>query len=180
MSLGRLLTSGKSLIGLRNTESRYHMRSRDVLPKFGTRANPFVTKKPESLAPTSAPKFQTVARTLTSNPAPAKEPAPVIRELKAAAISPRWDLLSVALGWIGRLNPLAWRTQRRSSPVRSVKIGFQKGQVQGELSLENIKVVRNDLSEADVAVVPVKTTVAPRPETVEPVVVPETAELIKS
>ena len=43
--------------------------------------------------------------------------------------------------------------------VRPVKIGFQKRQVQGELSLENMKVVRNDLSEADVAVVPVKTTV---------------------
>ena len=62
MSLGRLLTSGKSLIGLRNTESRYHMRSRNLLPKFGTPANPFVTQKRESIAATPAPKFQASRR----------------------------------------------------------------------------------------------------------------------
>ena len=41
MSLGKLLTSGKSLVGLQNAEGRYEMRAQNLLPKFGSEKNPF-------------------------------------------------------------------------------------------------------------------------------------------
>ena len=36
MSLVRLLTAGKSLVGMKDTENRYRMTSQRLLPKFGS------------------------------------------------------------------------------------------------------------------------------------------------
>src|SRR4051794_2713101 len=41
MSLGRFLAAGKSLIGMRDMDSRYRMTSKNLLPKFGSDRNPF-------------------------------------------------------------------------------------------------------------------------------------------
>ena len=41
MSLLRLLTTGKSLVGVRDTESRYRVTSQRLLPQFGSARNPF-------------------------------------------------------------------------------------------------------------------------------------------
>ena len=43
MSLGKLLTTGKSLVGLHNSNSRYHLR-KGALPKFESAKNPFAPK----------------------------------------------------------------------------------------------------------------------------------------
>src|SRR5437660_220499 len=48
MSLARLLTSGKSLVGLKNSTSRYRMNSKGLLPKFGSDKNPFSSAAPEA------------------------------------------------------------------------------------------------------------------------------------
>ncbi len=57
-------------------------------------------------------------------------------------------------GWLKKLkklNPAAWWT--KSAVAKPAIPKFSKAPVQGELSLDNIKVVRNDLNEADVEVV---------------------------
>ena len=41
MSLLRLLTAGKTLIGLKRSESRYQLHGGQVLPMFGSKKNPF-------------------------------------------------------------------------------------------------------------------------------------------
>src|SRR5690242_15668141 len=41
MSLLRLLTSGKSLVGLKKLEHRYHLPGDKALPTFGSKKNPF-------------------------------------------------------------------------------------------------------------------------------------------
>jgi hypothetical protein len=58
--------------------------------------------------------------------------------------------------WVGKLNPLAYLPSKGpgAKPGRS-----ERPPVQAELSLERVKVVRNDLSEADLEVVPAR----PRP-----------------
>src|SRR4051812_36440441 len=43
MSLGKLLTTGKSLVGLTNSNSRYHLQ-KGALPKFESAKNPFASK----------------------------------------------------------------------------------------------------------------------------------------
>lgn len=58
--------------------------------------------------------------------------------------------------WLKKLNPLVWFGDRKSPEIRPSVPRFDKKPVQGELSLENIKVMRNDLSDADVEVVPKK------------------------
>ena len=65
---------------------------------------------------------------------------------------------------------------------RKFSTSFSKTPVQAELSLDRIKPIRNDLSEADVEVVPAKISVEAKPE---PVVqsaakAVETPELIKT
>jgi hypothetical protein len=68
--------------------------------------------------------------------------------LKAAA------LLS---GWRAKIGGLLPRP--RSKAVKPAIPRFTKPPVQGELSLDKIKVVRNDLSDADLEVVPAKAPV---------------------
>jgi hypothetical protein len=90
------------------------------------------------------------------------------------------------LAWIGvrlaKLNPLAL-LDRRGAPKPAIP-RFGKEPVQAELSLDNIRVVRNDLNESDVELVPAKAETKPKakpvlpPEALGPVAEP--AELIKT
>ncbi|MGN6642207.1 MAG: hypothetical protein ACTHKU_04330 [Verrucomicrobiota bacterium] len=193
MSLGRLLSSGKSLVGLHDPESRYQMRPQNLLPKFGSDKNPFTTAKPQSLKPESAGKFAVTARSMSSAEVAAaklketkrlpavkaiKQPVPTGPSLKTVALS---RLAGIA-GWAKKLNPLSWLARRKTAAAKTTAPGFEKAPVQAELSLDKIKVMRNDLSDADVEVVPAKISVKPK---TEPVVQPaqakaETAELIKT
>jgi len=43
MSLLRLLTAGKSLVGLKKSDNRYHVTRQRLLPEFGAKKNPFRT-----------------------------------------------------------------------------------------------------------------------------------------
>ena len=45
MSLGKLLTTGKSLVGLSNGNARYQLQ-KGALPKFESAKNPFASKTP--------------------------------------------------------------------------------------------------------------------------------------
>jgi hypothetical protein len=149
MSLVKLLTSGRSLIGIDNTASRYKMRERNMLPKFGASRNPFAAREesPKSPAPQS------------SAPAASPELAPLPRPAAKAGDSrgpTRAAVLPKAGEWIGRcadkINPAAW-WQARKPAMKSVARKPDRRPVQTELSLDQVKVARNDLSDADVEVV---------------------------
>jgi hypothetical protein len=177
MSLMRLLTTGKTLVDLKNSSGRYHMPGKNLLPKFGSGKNPFATPAKTQPAPVAA---ETTPRIEPSNPksavAPMKEtkrlpvlPAKMKETKRLPFVAARngvqqqnikptiWQkILGGAGAVISKLNQLAWRSDRNPT-VKSAVPRFAKPVVQGELSLENIKVVRNDLSDADMEIVPAKT-----------------------
>lgn len=187
MSLVRLLAAGKSLVGLQDMESRYRMRRRNLLPKFGSSKNPFLARTEAPSLPLPASGATTAALNaaeMTSAEVAATAlkkttPLPVVSPPDRGAEKifkrgPTMGLLARLSPWARKLNPFA----RRSNPRQIAKTparGSTLPSVQGELSLDRIKVVRNDLNDADVEIVPAKPTVKPKPE---PVTRPgKTAEL---
>ena len=139
MSLGKLLATGRSLMGSRGEAHRYRADRRGALPKFGSPKNPFASGAQQERAearPTAAVPTEAKVRA-TNAPAP---PA-ALRKLS----------LVRALKWAGalgaKLNPLAllrWRSAA-ATPVVSPMATL----VQRELSLAAVRVMRNDLSDAD-------------------------------
>src|SRR5690349_13644414 len=169
MSLLRLLTAGRSLVGLKKIEKRYHLPGGKALPKFGSKKNPFrATVLPEKVEPgrggTCGDKASPGAEGITGGSEDRKaEPlsesehdeTPGSRP-QSGCVTPggqtpetpghvaekrRGSGLKAFLLW-GR----AKRARARSGPAG-------KPLVQGELSLEAVKVVRNDLSESDLEIV---------------------------
>ena len=176
MSLGKLLTAGKSLVGLHNSAARYQLRT-GAMPKFGSGKNPFAARpnseepsaEPEQLTPSEmaaaslkdtqrlpllTPKPEASGESLQSAQpgTPATVPSPTLPEGGAPNVPVKAP--SVVDGWLKKLNPLVWWENRKPAAPPSAVPGFNKAPVQGELSLDNIKVMRNDLSDADVEVVP--------------------------
>lgn len=146
MNLGKLLGAGKSFFG--GGKAKAYRENKGVyLPKFNAEKNPFVSKSADSAGDVSGPKAVPVAtaKAVTFSSAPlASAPA---RPARAAS-------------WKDKFNP--FRAPEPSSPA-------MVGAVQTELSLDAVKVIRNDLSDADIEVVPVKSqTVSPA----EPPVLP--------
>jgi hypothetical protein len=155
MSLGKLLTTGKSLVGL-SDGSRYKVR-KGALPKFNSKKNPFAAKVATQQMLT--PMEQAAAKLKETKRLPAVEAQPVSATAQPAAA--KSELVTKILGMLrpalAKLNPLAWLPKRKPAEPKSAIPRFDKpGVVQGELSLDNIKVIRNDLSDADVEVVPMK------------------------
>jgi hypothetical protein len=183
MSLLRLLTAGKSLVGLRDTEHRYSVARRGLLPKFASKKNPFRANPgaevgpssdkelPSGLSPSEASDVNSGngdGPTALSTKAPIESLAPQAAPLSSPHLrepipdgarrmsAVRWRAL---LPWIGR------GTQKPAIPR------FEKTMVQGELSLESVKVVRNDLSDSDLEIVPTQPVVpAPQPKPARPVI----------
>ncbi len=138
MNLGKLLGAGKSFFGGRGSIS-YREKKGVYLPKFGAVKNPFTPK------PVEVPAAPAVATTEPVTKAAAK----VEEKFTPPASKP-----VRAAGWAGKLNP--FRTPEPvAPPVEKV--------VQVELSLDAVKVVHNDLADADIEVVPVKSRTAATP-----------------
>ena len=144
------MATGKSIIG-GSREISYHMSDRYYLPKFISPKNPFVPP----------------ARV---EPVPVLAPAPV--KSRAAADGTKTQKLPVfakALprkpGWMEKLNPISiWRDARPPTTEKA------RCPLQAELSLDRVKVVHNDLSDADVEIVPIKSRTLP--EVAEPILPP--------
>ena len=126
MSLLRLLTAGRSLIGLKEP-ARYREAGPRALPKFVGKQQPFGA---------------------TSGSAVAAEPG-----ASASSSTVPVSEISAKPRWFSR-----W-TARWQRPNTSVIPRFSKPLVQGELSLDRVKVMRNDLSDSDLEVVPAGTSV---------------------
>ena len=218
MSLMRLLTAGKSLVGGQDPTTRYRMTDPRSMPKFGSGKNPFrttVVKGEQALAPeqvaapVSAPasvraiawprgetatpagvqapagcgaegqsaeelKREGGSRAVVTDgskkqPAAAKgitrTPASVLRQARSAApvqAKSGIDHTGAEVKRAGRLSRWTANLKSRLSrtPKRRTLTVLRRAArppAQGELSLDRIKVVRNDLSDADLEVVPAST-----------------------
>jgi hypothetical protein len=178
MSLLRLLTAGRSLVGLKKTEVRYHLPGGRALPKFGSKKNPFrATALPEKAEPQeranqpqeSSTGADGVARQQSSAATSVEKEEARGVETRGAGGSDQKDSVKMAdERAVVREAPrdsLDVTKRRRGSAVKAfllwgrAKKGKVRGLsaakplVQGELSLDRVKVVRNDLSESDLEIV---------------------------
>jgi len=146
MNLGKLLAAGTSVVKANGTV-KYHANKQAFLPKFISPRNPFANSRPPVPDGPAAPApIQTAP---VSNGPPPRATVPATSKSLAT--------------WASKLNPATlWGapapTQQKVLPA-----------VQAELSLDMVKVVHNDLSDADVEVVPIKS----RPSAPETPVLPQ-------
>jgi len=144
MNLGKLLGAGKSFFGSGGNIA-YREDKKFHLPKFNADKNPFAPKSVEPV-PAPAPEVKKV-----SAPVFAKtQKIPVF-----AAPQPKPTMPTRAVSWKDKLNPFRAPEPTRLAPTSAVQV---------ELSLEAVKVVHNDLADADIEVVPVKSRTAASPE----------------
>jgi len=111
------------------------------LPKFGSATKPI----PSSTKVPSAP----VCEKETSDQPVRKE------ETSARVVQPpkrSFSLRSIYQGWLSRIKTRLARMYVK--PARAGLTRFSKTPVQTELSLDKVRVVRNDLSDTDLEVVP--------------------------
>ena len=112
------------------------------------------------------PPAPAVSKTLVA-PVKAKEP---LREAIQAArpeLKPKLTKPVTAAGkpvafggWVTKINPLPLLRRLKPGATKSPKPRPTRAAVQCELSLEKVKVVRNDLNDADVELMPARPTVA--------------------
>jgi hypothetical protein len=142
MSLGKLLVAGKSVIN-GCAEISYRANKHVYLPKFGLARNPF--KSPDEAKP-AKPEAETIAAPIK------KAVTPVAAKTQKI---PPWPPRPVrATSWASIWNPISrWRGSAPAAPGAPCP-------VQSELSLDSVKVMHNDLSDADVEVVPIKSRTA--------------------
>src|SRR5215471_9031291 len=95
MSLLRLLTAGKCLVGSGNPETRYHLSRPGALPKFGAKRNPFrATTRPEVaqaaaiVPPSAAGEMPDNATAIAESITPAEEKVPASAGDQVAAAEP--------------------------------------------------------------------------------------------
>jgi hypothetical protein len=159
MSLLRLLTTGKSLVGVRDSETRYRVTRQRFLPRFGPTTNPFcgaaTTNPPQPDDGADAGAASPLCQEKTTGVSRSLVPAVLVgsqrRQLRSAL---RSRAIALRNAWAGKLAALVSRTRGKATAVATSRPS--RLAVQGELSLEQIKVVRNDLSDADLEVVPAK------------------------
>lgn len=145
MALMRLLTVGRSLSEVRDSGHRYKLRH-GALPVFGNPEGPRLGKKFEvRVAVAGGAKDET-------NDAVGAKPmtTEAVTEEKAAAKTEETQT-----GWL------------KKNPFKSARVAVPRQSVQGELSLDKVKPVRNDLSDSDLELVATAKQVKAEPS-VEP------------
>jgi hypothetical protein len=140
-----------------NRQAEYRLDKHFYLPKFNEGRNRYAPKTAEARPPSvrllpDEPKVQV--------PAPGRMPAaagrpvsPEPTKLEAAKPGkPAKPAKAARPGWTARLNPFSAPEPVAAPVVRTTR--------QGEFSLDAVKVVHNDLADADVEVVPVSSRTA--------------------
>lgn len=135
----RLLAAGRSVIGIRREPGPYRMNQENLLPKFNAGCKTAFTA---ILPPEGRPEME-----------PAAVTPPETEAVAAACAGNKGRVLgpgTVELGWwrwaLGRL---LWRGGKSSEAARE-----KRHPVQGQLSLDSVRVVRNDLTDCDFQVAP--------------------------
>ena len=129
MSLFSLLNLSSAMPKVK-AMGRYNFSKRQMIPTFGNVPKPGATTPKPAV---KVPAIEVVTKT-------AVEQQPTVSQ--PAAITHKPGL--VRSGWLGRNNPFVKSTPAVAKPP---------GPAQAELSLDKVKVVRNDLSDADIEVV---------------------------
>jgi hypothetical protein len=186
MSLLRLLSAGKSLMGVKDSDSPYRMTTQNLLPKFGSAKNPFaptpkseplpylpdIVPVPASESPSSEPAHletiplfepktaqpATRARVTEADPAmiPPKEKAKPARQADDLPTVVSKQKPVVQAKWAVKINPFSHLLKGRSSIKKPVNPKTARSPVQAELSLEKVKVVRNELHDSDLELIPMR------------------------
>ena len=140
MSFGKLLAAGKSWVG-GDGIGRYRMQKNIRLPKFISPRNPFKTETAEESPALSAdmPDLPVLA---------VGAAAPANRVSRWARIGAR--LRRFAMFCLDH-NPFSHSGQAKLPSIPR----FGRPGVQGELSLDKVKVIRSDLAHADLEVIQV-------------------------
>jgi hypothetical protein len=138
MSLLRLLAAGKSLMGLKDPRGRFEVTEKRLLPKFEAAKNPFRATtlphgKPEDREPLPLPEPEPAEASAFGSGAgaPANPPAPPVPQARARSL---WER--------------AGEKCRGTWPFNAGKKQEIRA-VQPELSLDLVRVVRNDLTDSD-------------------------------
>lgn len=149
MRLVRFLAAGKSLVGLKDTEGRYRLPNGRALPRFGAGKDVGISAGAESARqPTHAEPEATTASAdagTAVEAGPGKQPQSQLESAPRTG-SGRGESRSIfrkLFGW------LPWYSK---SPAVGGIPAFSSIPVQTELSLENVRVIRNDLSESDLEI----------------------------
>jgi hypothetical protein len=146
MNLGKLLGAGKSFISGSNATA-YRTDKRFYLPQFVSPKNPF-TNKTATVTPTELPKPP--AQDSVAPIAPIKKSTPLWIKTQKTPVFAAQGATARATTWVSKLNPASIF---RAAPLLA---DGNVTPVQVELSLEKVKVVHNDLTDADVEIVPMK------------------------
>jgi hypothetical protein len=175
MSLMQLLTAGKSLVGIKECPGRYRMSDPRAMPKFGNGNNPFSTaagNRPEANPGLSLEKVDPEVSISTATLANAETASvAVTAEVKSVTLRPQGDEKPrvtaaragqkrlAALAKLARNSAATWAGEWKAkfgavAPRRKNKAARAKtAPVQGELCLDAVRVMRNDLSDADLEIV---------------------------
>lgn len=139
MSLMRLLAAGRSLMGQKNAGGRYRLPDEPALPRFEAKKNLFRAPAPVAAAaspPAAAGRAEAGKECATNRPS-----LPSLAERQSPGDA---SLLKKVRNF--------FRAKGRVTS-RKVEARGGKGLVQAELSLDSVRVVRNDLSDTDLEVV---------------------------
>ncbi len=158
MSLMKLLTVGQSLRGLNNEPNPYRITEQHLLPKFAS------VGRPVSLAPPKE-RFTKPIQVRANLQAIAISPAAIKAGATASAAKAALDNESKRV--------VAERGERKGwrslfSVADRTKPRVRRPLVQGEMTLDTVRVMRNDLSEADLEVVVMAAKLEPKPEPASP------------
>jgi len=193
MSLMRLLTAGKTLIGGNNPGSQYRVTRQRLLPKFGsaeeqkttgirdngttrredngtrglqddrttgrqehgtTRQRETGRGLPERVAPNEGPEQIESDAERRSPDASRPQGPPGDADASVSWKARATKAVGQGAGVFGKVKALVSR--RKAKPADVFGTRATRPAVQGELALERVKVVRNDLSQDDLEVVPAK------------------------
>jgi hypothetical protein len=139
MSMMRLLSAGKSLVGSRDLGKQYRMTEPGALPKFGSKNKATRGKGRGAAVPAAPPGAQVPAAAQTKNE-PSSNTQHATRNTQHAPHT----------SWFAKLKSLF----SSSKPADKLAIPrFSSAPIQCELSLDNVKVLRNDLSDTDFEVI---------------------------
>jgi hypothetical protein len=144
MNFGKLLGAGKSFLGGKGAV-KYRENRRVYLPKFNPAKNPFISAPASPQPDGNVENKKISALAVSSVPVKARTNpvVPAARPTRAAS-------------WKEKFNP--FRASEPAAPAMT-------GAVQVELTLEAVKVIHNDLADAEIEVVPVKSQTISVPET---------------